>query len=237
MTTFDCPTCGHTRQSAHRIAAARLRPALVDRIRRDHPGWDGEETCQACVRRYRIQLLRETLADQRGQLGSLDELVLARMQDHAPIAHTPSEAPSSRGDRVADAVAAFGGSWKFLGLFALVMAAWMSVNIALGAPPDPYPFILLNLVLSCLAAVQAPIIMMSQNRQASRDRAQAEHDYAVNLKAELELQLLHEKLDHLLLGEWQSMLEVQEVQTEMLEELRHTLVHHRGSGLAAPGTD
>jgi len=86
-------------------------------------------------------------------------------------------------------------------------------------PFDPYPFILLNLILSCLAAIQAPVILMSQNRQEAKDRMRSEHDYLVNLKAELEIRSLHEKMDHLLMKQWQRLLEIQEVQTELLEEL------------------
>jgi uncharacterized membrane protein len=103
------------------------------------------------------------------------------------------------GQRLADQVAAWGGSWPFIIGFALVMAVWVAINLGLAGwrPFDPYPFILLNLVLSTLAAIQAPIIMMSQNRQAAKDRLQAMHDYEVNLKAELEIVALHDKLDRL----------------------------------------
>ena len=102
-------------------------------------------------------------------------------------------------------MASFGGSWRFLILFAAFMVAWMGLNTWLLASRafDPYPYILLNLVLSCLAAVQAPVIMMSQNRQEARDRLRAKNDYLVNLKAELEIRLLHEKLDHLLRHQWE----------------------------------
>src|SRR5690606_12172949 len=124
------------------------------------------------------------------------------------------------GPRVADAVASFGGSWPFLGLFGAVLLAWIATNVLLLSKPfDPYPFILLNLALSCLAAMQAPVIMMSQNRHSQQDRERSEHDYEINLKAEMELQLLHEKLDHLVGVEWQKLLEIQAVQTEMLQDL------------------
>jgi uncharacterized membrane protein len=88
-------------------------------------------------------------------------------------------------------------------------------------PFDPYPYIFLNLILSCLAAIQAPIIMMSQNRQEERDRIQAEHDYRINLKAELEIRHLHEKVDHLLVNQWQRLLEIQEIQMELMDEIAH----------------
>jgi len=112
------------------------------------------------------------------------------------------EAQSTRGMRAADAVAKFGGSWTFVGLFAAVMFGWVAVNAYLlahrGSTFDPYPYILLNLFLSMLAAIQAPVILMSQNRQAEKDRLSAGHDYEVNLKAELEILLLHEKMDTVL---------------------------------------
>jgi uncharacterized membrane protein len=96
--------------------------------------------------------------------------------------------------------------------------AFNSIHLLLAKPVDPYPFILLNLMLSCLAAIQAPIIMMSQNRQEAKDRLRSEYDYRVNLKAELEIRQLHEKLDHLLTNQWQRMMDVQELQVELLEE-------------------
>ncbi len=127
----------------------------------------------------------------------------------------------SLGELAADRLSNFGGSWTFLGLFALFLGIWVLTNaIALTQAFDPYPFILLNLVLSCLAAIQAPIIMMSQNRQEAKDRARSEHDYEVNLKAELEIRQLHEKLDNLLLHQWHRLMELQEVQAELIEDLK-----------------
>ena len=123
------------------------------------------------------------------------------------------------GERLADRVAAFGGSWIFIILFLVAMGAWMLRNAESVAPFDPYPFILLNLVLSCLAALQAPIIMMSQNRQAAKDRLDAQHDYEVNLKAEMEIMALHLKLDELREQQWTALMGVQERQLELLERL------------------
>ncbi len=145
------------------------------------------------------------------------------------IARDPGQAPAiapSRGQRAADAVSAFGGSWTFVGLFGLTMFVWIGVNVLLmwrtGATFDPYPFILLNLFLSMLAAVQAPIILMSQNRQAERDRANAGHDYEVNLKAELEIMMLHDKLDELRHNQWSELLGIQREQTRLLSLLAAT---------------
>jgi uncharacterized membrane protein len=126
------------------------------------------------------------------------------------------------GQRLADRIATFGGSWTFLMLFAAVIVVWMAVNSWLLAtrPFDPYPYILLNLCLSCLAAVQAPVIMMSQNRQEARDRLRAIRDYQINLKAELEVRALHQKLDHSLSHQWERLVEIQEIQMELINEIR-----------------
>ncbi len=129
---------------------------------------------------------------------------------------------TSLGQRAADAVAAFGGSWTFIGLFAATLVAWVGLNsfvLATGRSFDPYPYILLNLFLSMLAAIQAPIILMSQNRQAQKDRLAAEHDYEVNLKAELEIMLLHEKMDLLRDGQWGELLALQREQLQLLANL------------------
>jgi len=131
--------------------------------------------------------------------------------------------PASRGQRAADAVARFGGSWTFVGLFLGVMLLWVGLNVVLlasrGQTFDPYPFILLNLFLSMLAAIQAPVILMSQNRQSDKDRLAAEHDYEINLKAELEILLLHEKVDGLRQTQWEALLRMQQEQLALLTEL------------------
>ena len=129
------------------------------------------------------------------------------------------------GQRLADRIASFGGSWYFIIVFFSFIMIWMAINVYwLGNRSfDPYPFILLNLILSCIAAIQAPVIMMSQNRQEQKDRQRSEHDYKINLKAELEIQLLNEKMDHLLIHQNKKLLEIQEVQTDYLEDLMKEL--------------
>ena len=127
------------------------------------------------------------------------------------------------GQRAADAVAKFGGSWAFIMLFAATLIAWVVLNSVILANYnkafDLYPYILLNLFLSMLASIQAPIILMSQNRQAELDRINAEHDYEVNLKAELEIMLLHEKVDLLREGQWSELLQIQKQQLNFLQSL------------------
>jgi uncharacterized membrane protein len=125
------------------------------------------------------------------------------------------------GQKIADKVAAFGGSWKFIILFGVFIVLWILANIyvLLNKGFDPYPFILLNLILSCLAALQAPVIMMSQNRQEEKDRERARKDYMINLKSELEIRMLHEKLDHLILHQQHELIEIQKVQIEMMNDI------------------
>ena len=127
------------------------------------------------------------------------------------------------GQKMADKVASFGGSWVFISIFACVMVIWILLNsfilIKLNSSFDPYPYILLNLVLSMLAAIQAPIILMSQNRQAYKDRLNTEHDYEVDLKAELEIMALHEKVDSLKQEQWKELISIQEEQLKLLGQL------------------
>jgi uncharacterized membrane protein len=161
--------------------------------------------------------------------GSLDERtqkVARHVAARKHIARNTAEELDARttpGQRAADAVASFGGSWTFISLFGAVLVVWVGLNSIILASYDkafdPYPYILLNLFLSMLAAVQAPIILMSQNRQADKDRLNAEHDYEVNLKAELEIMLLHEKVDLLREGQWSELLALQKEQLGLLAAL------------------
>ena len=161
--------------------------------------------------------------DERGEISALDRQVLTSLQNHEIVSVDPAELVDEHmtiGDRAADKVAQFGGSWTFILSFGLVLVVWMMLNVTglLFKTFDPYPFILLNLVLSCIAAVQAPVIMMSQRRQEIKDRLRAENDYKVNLKAELEIRQLHEKIDHQLAHQWERLAEMQQLQIELLEE-------------------
>lgn len=160
------------------------------------------------------------------ELDERAQRVARHIGQRQPITRHPEAVaitPPTRGQRAADAVTSFGGSWLFVGLFAAVMVLWVGVNALLlalrGHTFDPYPFILLNLFLSMLAAVQAPIILMSQNRQSEKDRITAEHDYEVNLKAELEIMLLHDKLDQLRRQQWDELLALQSEQIRLLASL------------------
>lgn len=171
----------------------------------------------------RLQL-QELLEKENGELNALQKDVLASFEDHDLMSSDVDESFDTNltfGQRTSDKIAAFGGSWKFIIIFFAVILLWMLVNIVLLSSNafDPFPFILLNLVLSCLAAIQAPIIMMSQNRQEERDRLRSKNDYKINLKAELEIRMLHEKIDFVIKHQGEHLHELQKQQLEILEEL------------------
>jgi uncharacterized membrane protein/uncharacterized membrane protein YeaQ/YmgE (transglycosylase-associated protein family) len=166
------------------------------------------------------------LETQVRRLSSMERRILARVlgRDRLPrVADEAFKEQLTLGERVADRVATFGGSWTFLGVFFAFMLGWMFLNTQVQRPMDPYPFILLNLILSCLAAVQAPVIMMSQNRQASKDRFEAQLDYQVNLRAEMQIGALHLKLDEARTSGWQEIVEIQRRQLEVLERIERAL--------------
>lgn len=198
---------------------------MVDLIRKEYPEWsDQSYICIADLNHFRAKWVEEVLEEEKGEVTSLEEQVMKSMKEEELLSENLNiefDQQLTPGQRLADRLADFAGSWIFIGLFAGVILVWIAVNsfLLLLKPFDPYPFILLNLVLSCLAAIQAPVIMMSQNRQEARDRLQAERDYQVNLKAELEIHHLHEKIDHLLINQGQRLLEIQKIQVELMEEL------------------
>lgn len=200
-------------------------PAVAALIQAAYPEWtEASAVCLEDLHRLRIAHVREVLAAERGEITELEQNVLHSLEHQEPLAEDvvgDFEENLSLGARMADRIATFGGSWTFILIFGGVIVVWMFINTVLliTRPFDPYPFILLNLVLSCLAALQAPVIMMSQNRQEAKDRIHAEHDYQVNLKAELEVRHLHEKLDHMLIHQWQRLIELQEIQIELMEEV------------------
>lgn len=182
----------------------------------------GDRICRPCLNHERITHSIERLEQERGELTVIESQIAMHAASHLAIAQNAQAAFEQRktlGDRVSDRVAAIGGSWTFLIGFFVVLVGWVVINVAMVRAFDPYPFILLNLVLSTLAAVQAPIIMMSQNRVAARDRAQADEDFRTNLKAELEVASLHEKIDHLLHSQWEQLIEMQKVQLDLLQQI------------------
>ncbi|TKB12951.1 MAG: DUF1003 domain-containing protein [Mesorhizobium sp.] len=202
-----------------------LRPSLADRIRADHPDLPrGARVSRAELARYRMRYMEELLQQEHGEFSELDRQVvesIARQDTISENSEEEFEEHRSFADRVSDSMAEFGGSWWFLISFAAVLLIWIGLNLAEGATSafDPYPFILLNLMLSCIAAIQAPVIMMSQKRQEAKDRLRSFNDYRVNLKAELEVRHLHEKLDYLISRQWQRLAEMQQMQLDAMHEL------------------
>ena len=220
-----CQICRTDSDSTVMIPLALVRPAVVEEIRKDHPELSLEGfICKDDLNRYRIRYVQSLLSSEQGELTTLDRDVLESLKQHEFLTSNLNEEFVSKltiGEALADRIAAFGGSWRFIIVFGSVLVVWILINtIALATKPfDPYPFILLNLILSCLAAIQAPVIMMSQNRQEAKDRLRSEHDYRVNLKAELEIRHLHEKVDHLLSRQWERLAEIQQIQIELLAEV------------------
>ena len=219
------------------IPIDQLRPALVERIRQDYPDLPPHaKISRGELARYRAEYVEDLLKQEHGEFSELDRQVAESISNQDTIAeNTEEEYEEHRtlGERLSDYLASFGGSWAFLISFGCVLLIWMGFNIIQGETKafDPYPFILLNLVLSCIAAIQAPIIMMSQKRQETKDRARAFNDYRVNLKAELEIRHLHEKIDYLISRQWQRLAEIQQMQLEIMQERRQ-----KGRKAAQPAT-
>jgi uncharacterized membrane protein len=207
------------------VNLATVRPSLVERIRKDHPDLpDDAFVSRKELDHYRAIYVTELLRAETGDLSEIETQVARSLATHETLAeNVEAEFASDRtlGERLSDALAGFGGSWSFLILFASFLGGWMLVNsYRHNAAFDPYPYILLNLILSTIAAIQAPIIMMSQKRQEEKDRLRSLNDYRVNLKAELEIRHLHEKMDHLINKQWQRLAEIQELQLEKMMERR-----------------
>ena len=217
-----CAICGKEARAPMRVGA--LRPALADAVLADHPNLTADDVvCGQHLNDYRTRYVASLLERERGELTELDRQVVASMAREETVARdveTAWDDKRSFGEKAADLVAEFGGSWKFIGIFFALLVIWMAFNIwaVTRAVFDPYPFILLNLVLSCLAAIQAPIIMMSQKRQEAKDRMRSQNDYRVNLKAELEIRHLHEKMDHLINRQWERLAEIQQIQLELMQD-------------------
>lgn len=202
-----------------------IKKQLLEIIKKDHPGFSEKDfISREPLNNYRKKYLEYLIKKEHRDVNRLEKEVIKAIQNNTLLSENIEpeiETDLTYGQKLADKIAEFGGSWIFIILFFSFLLIWMGINIwyLAGKAFDPYPFILLNLILSCLAAIQAPIIMMSQNRQEQKDRARSEHDYMINLKAELEIRLLHEKVDHLIVHQNKRMLDIQELQLDYLEDL------------------
>jgi len=210
------------------VRLAAIRPLLHAFILKRHPdlpadGW----ISRSALDELRSAYIEDALQNEIGEVTELEREVIDSIRGREILAERPeSEEEESRaasfGERLSDKIASFGGSWSFILLFGGFLVVWIILNVLQlfgGKAVDPYPFILLNLLLSCIAALQAPIIMMSQNRQEEHDRKRAMQDYQINLKAELEIRHLHEKVDHLLISHSERLMEIQQYQTELLQRI------------------
>ncbi|MFT0860674.1 DUF1003 domain-containing protein [Ancylobacter sp. G4_0304] len=223
--THKCALTGQNITARDGVRLDMLRPSLADHIRAVHPELPPDALIsRSALSRERAAFIAQTLEAERGALTQLDHDVIDSLAQNDILTENIEDEIDERrsfADRASDTIAAFGGSWTFILSFCALILVWMGVNVAMAAsaPFDPYPFILLNLVLSCIAALQAPIIMMSQKRQEAKDRLRSQNDYRVNLKAELEIRHLHEKIDHMLTHQWQRLADIQSIQIELMEDL------------------
>jgi uncharacterized membrane protein len=220
-----CQVCKKPKSPHDGMMAELIRPSLLEFIKKRMPDFGEKDfICLEDLGKFRKEYVKDVLEDELGELSALDNEVIESLQQHEILSSDIAkqfETKLTFGERLSDRIASFGGSWRFISLFGAVLFGWIILNgiLLFNRGFDPYPFILLNLILSCLAAIQAPIIMMSQNRAEARDRLRGENDYKVNLKAELEIRHLHEKIDHLLRRQYNRLFEIQQIQIELLEEI------------------
>jgi len=225
MPKLNCSLCGTPVEGRTLASPQKLENRILDLIKQDRPEWEGKRgICGNCLEQYRAKKFVAYLEAEYQKLSELENAVVSKITRRGRVSklvHQDLDTKMTWGEHVADKVAQFGGSWRFIGIFAAILIGWMIINSVLLVrhPFDPYPFILLNLVLSTIAALQAPVIMMSQNRQAHKDRMQANQDYEINLMAEIEIRDLHDKLDSLRFKQWHELWHIQKRQIELLEHL------------------
>ena len=227
MPKQTCSLCGAQVDGRSLASPQKIENRILDLIKQDRPEWEAKRgICHNCLEQYRAKKFVGYLEAEYQKLSELEHSIVSKVTRRGRVSklvHQDFEASMGLGERVADRVAQFGGSWRFIGLFGGILVVWMAINtwVLVQHPFDPYPFILLNLVLSTIAALQAPVIMMSQNRQAAKDRIQANQDYEINLMAEIEIRDLHDKLDSLRFKQWHELWHIQKRQMELLEHLCH----------------
>jgi uncharacterized membrane protein len=225
MDNIKCSVCNNTFPEDQLIIGHGIRHEIEKLIMKDYPEWnDSSRICKNDFNTFRVKYITNLIKEEKGSIEALEDEVIKSIKGNEILTFNTSlvKEPITFGDRISDKVASFGGSWTFIISFFIILFSWILINsfYLIFKPFDPFPFIFLNLILSCIAAIQAPIIMMSQNRQEMKDRIRSENDYKINLKSEIEIRTLHEKVDHLLLDQWSKMMKTQEIQIEILEEIR-----------------
>ena len=225
MKTFISDISNTEFSSKEKVSAKSIRLNLLSFIQKEKPSFPNDGFLSLSeLNFYREQYISDFLINELGELSDLENTVLDSLKKQNLITEKVDNEELSKltfGQRIADKVAIFGGSWTFIITFFAFILIWILFNIYWLANKgfDPYPFILLNLILSCIASIQAPVIMMSQNRQEEKDRERAKKDYMINLKSELEIRILHEKIDHLIMHQQQELLEIQKVQIDMMNDI------------------
>ena len=206
-----------------------LKKEILDLLKKDFPDFSENDYISiGSLNEYRKRYMATLLKQENVEISEMEKQVIESVAKNELLSKDLEEELSkdlTPAQRIADKIAGFGGSWTFILSFFLFLLLWMAINVfvLVKRPFDPFPFILLNLILSCLAAIQAPVIMMSQNRKEEKDRKRSQNDYKVNLKAELEIKLLHEKIDHIIIHQNQRMLEIQQLQTDYLDDILKAL--------------
>ena len=228
MNTFRSDLSGKEFPENEKISAKNIRQSLLHFINKTHPNFS--KSCFLSIEEmndYREKYISEFLNKKLGNLTEVEKQVIQSVSKNTMISTEVEEDEQEITfvQKLADKVAEFGGSWGFIIFFMTFLVAWILLNVFWLSHHgfDPYPFILLNLILSCIAAIQAPVIMMSQNRQEEKDRERSKKDYKINLKSELEIRELHEKIDHLIIHYQQDLLEIQKTQIDLLENILHNV--------------
>jgi uncharacterized membrane protein len=223
--TVKCKICNKEKSFNDVLAVEIVNDGVTAVIKSKNPNWSQEGyICFSDLSQYRTEYIKNLLKEEKGELSSIENEVIDSLKKHEMLSQNINkqfEKELTFGEKIADKVAEFGGSWRFIISFGTFLVVWIIINtlILLSRPFDPFPFIFLNLILSCLAAIQAPVIMMSQNRQESKDRLRSEQEYKVNLKSELMIRHLNRKVDQLLSNQWQRLLEIQQIQLELMEQV------------------
>lgn len=212
-----------------RVLGNSIRKSLLNYIISQYPDFSLESCLTLSeLNNFREMYISSYLSKQLGELNESEKTVLDSIVQRSMLSNVvdvDGKENINFGQKIADNVAAFGGSWTFIISFLIFIGLWISLNIWILKDKnfDPFPFILLNLILSCIAALQAPVIMMSQNRQEEKDRIRAKNDYMINLKSEIEIRALHEKIDHLIMHQQQELFEIQKIQIEMMNDIMNQL--------------
>jgi len=226
MKTFRSDLSNTEFPVSEKVSATTIRHSILNLIQKDNPQFSHEGfLSKSELNNYREKAISDYMVKEIGELTELEKTVLTSLTNNTTLTDKIDDSDEiqtlTTGQRVADKVASFGGSWTFIISFGVFIFIWILINIfwLVNKAFDPYPFILLNLILSCLAALQAPVIMMSQNRQEEKDRERSKKDYMINLKSELEIRTLHEKIDHFIMDQQQELLEMQKVQLDVINDI------------------